>query len=43
VQLSLFSPAQREAVVAYLRFQIERFGDDSWDEREALRVLQQET
>jgi hypothetical protein len=43
VQLSLFSPAQRQAVAAYLRFQIERFGDSAWDESEALRSLEGET
>ena len=37
---SLFSTPQREAVAAYLRFQIERFSDGVEAERKALRVLE---
>jgi len=37
----LFSPAQRRAVAAYLRFQIERFPDGVDDERTALGILEQ--
>lgn len=40
---SLFSPAQRQAVLAYLRFQVEHYGDSAGAEHEALRVLRQET
>jgi hypothetical protein len=36
----LFSPAQRRAVAAYLRFQIDRF-DGVCDERTALGILEQ--
>lgn len=35
----LFSPAQRQAVAGYLRFQIERFPDGVLDERRALKAL----
>ena len=37
----LFSPTQRQAVVAYLRFQIERFGDGVDHERRALEMLEE--
>lgn len=37
----LFSPAQRQAVAAYLRFQIERFEGEVDDERKALAILEQ--
>ena len=37
----LFSPAQRQAVAAYLRFQIETFTDRADDERRALGILVQ--
>lgn len=37
----LFSRAQREAVTAYLRFQIETFKDAAQDERKALGILEQ--
>lgn len=36
----LFSPAQRQAVAAYLRFQIERFPDGVDAERRALGILE---
>lgn len=38
---SLFSQAQRNAVAAYLRFQIGKFSDCSDDERKALNDLEQ--
>lgn len=37
----LFSQAQRQAVAAYLRLQIERFSDGVNDERKALSILEQ--
>ena len=37
---ALFSLAQRQAVAAYLRFQIEKFPDCAGDERNALDVLE---
>jgi hypothetical protein len=37
---SMFSPAQRQSVAAYLRLQIERVPDASGDERDALCVLE---
>jgi len=39
----LFSQTQREAVAAYLRFQIENFADSSKDERKALGILERTT
>lgn len=41
VRWPLFSPAQRKAVAAYLRFQIERFEGNIDDERKALGILEQ--
>jgi hypothetical protein len=40
-RLSLFSPEQKRSVVAYLRFQIEKFPDLTLDERTALAILEQ--
>jgi hypothetical protein len=37
----LFSQVQRQAVAAYLRFQIEKFTDGVEDERKALSILEQ--
>ncbi len=37
----LFSPAQRRAVAAYFRFQIEHYSYDAEDERKALRVVEE--
>src|SRR5687767_12111921 len=39
-RLLLFSQAQREALAAYLRFQIENFPEESHHERNALNVLE---
>ena len=39
----LFSPAQRQAVAAYMRFQIERFPNVADDERRALDILERAT
>ena len=36
----LFSLSQRQAVAAYLRFQIEKFPDQASDERTALAILE---
>jgi hypothetical protein len=36
----LFSHAQQQAVIAYLKFQIERFPETSDDERKALTILE---
>lgn len=37
----LFSPAQRQAVAAYFRFQIENFPESADDERQALEAFEQ--
>ena len=37
----LFSRAQKQAVAAYLQFQIEHFANDADDERKALRILEE--
>ncbi|MBI2926570.1 MAG: hypothetical protein HYY24_12820 [Verrucomicrobia bacterium] len=37
---ALFSQIQRQAVAAYLRFQIEKFPDGADDERKALSILE---